>query len=327
MSRVSQKKIVATGFLLTLAACSGANTEPTRSDRPSSRAALPASVGDMHGSRLPDNRAGAGMAVAAGNRTTEHDLQQRLAALEQSLVEQRAALERLRATRAEPEPLPRPYVNRPVAGFNDRRFAEGAGARNAVNLIEQNERALQSALQPRPERLRAVYEAYRAGQMPPEDAQAFENDIRSGKINLARGATFLDGSPAISRTAAQASGAPRTLPQEVLDAYTQRRMTVQERQLFERHAADGVIQLPEGFPLSQTLPQEVLGTQSAPPSATDGPTVAAAQAARLQSELDALELERRAAASRAGGPSTEQVQSLERRAIELEAALRRFGRI
>jgi len=36
---------------------------------------------------------------------------------------------------------------------------------------------------------------------------------------------------------------------------------------------------------------------------------------------------RRAAASRAGGPSIEQVQSLERRAIELETALQRFGRI
>ena len=36
---------------------------------------------------------------------------------------------------------------------------------------------------------------------------------------------------------------------------------------------------------------------------------------------------RRAAASCAGGPSTEQVQSLERRATELETALQRFGRI
>jgi hypothetical protein len=291
------------------------------------RAALPANVGPIYGSRLPENYGTAGIAVITENKTTERDLQDRLAALEQSLAEQRAALERLRATRAEPEPLPRPYVNRPVAGFDDQRFAEGAGARKAINLIEQNERVLQSALQPRPERLRAVYEAYRAGQMPPEDAQAFENDIRSGKITMARGATFLDGSPAISQNVAQASGTPRVLPQEVLDAYTQGRMTVGERQLFERHAADGVIRLPEGFPLIQTLPQGVLGTQSAPPSATDGPTVAAAQSARLQSELDALELERRAAASRAGGPSTEQVQSLERRAIELEAALRRFGRI
>ena len=151
------------------------------------------------------------------------------------------------------------YVNRVMVGYNrllsesqERPPSQTEGGQNVVNLIEQNERALQSAIQPRPERLRAVYDAYRAGQMPPEDAQAFENDIRSGKITMERGATLLDGSPAISQTVAQASGAPRALPQEVLDAYTQGRMTVEERQLFERHARDGVIGLPQGFPLGQT---------------------------------------------------------------------------
>lgn len=54
---------------------------------------------------------------------------------------------------------------------------------------------------------------------------------------------------------------------------------------------------------------------------------ATAEGARLQSELDALERDRRAAAARAGGPSAEQVQSIERRAGELDAALQRFGRI
>jgi len=54
---------------------------------------------------------------------------------------------------------------------------------------------------------------------------------------------------------------------------------------------------------------------------------AAAEGARLQSELDALERDRRAAAARAGGPSSDQVQSIERRAGELDAALQRFGRI
>jgi hypothetical protein len=54
---------------------------------------------------------------------------------------------------------------------------------------------------------------------------------------------------------------------------------------------------------------------------------AAAEGARLQSELDALERDRRAAAARAGGPSADQVQSIERRATEMDAALQRFGRI
>jgi hypothetical protein len=156
-------------------------------------------------------------------------------------------------------PVTRSYINRTMVGYNRlladqtaQPASQTEGAQGTVNLIEQNERALQSALQPRPERLRAVYEAYRTGQMPPEDAQAFENDIRSGKITMERGATFLDGSPAISQNVAQASGTPRVLPQEVLDAYTQGRMTVNERKLFESHARDGVIQLPEGFPLART---------------------------------------------------------------------------
>lgn len=258
----------------------------------------------MHGSRLPDNRAGAGMAVAFENRTTERDLQQRLNALEQSLIEQRAALQRLRAIREETDI-----------------------GRRTRTLLEENQRILREAMQPPPGRIASIYDAYRSGKMEPEEAQAFERDVRSGRIGLPRGATFLDGAPAISETVARASGAPRVVPQGVLDAYTQNLMTPAERNLFERHARDGVIRLPDGFQLNQTSPQGVPSAQTAPPSATDAPTLAAAQAARLQSDLDALERERRAAASRTGGPSAEQVQSLERRAIELELALQRFGRI
>ncbi len=54
---------------------------------------------------------------------------------------------------------------------------------------------------------------------------------------------------------------------------------------------------------------------------------AAAEAARLQSELEAQEREIRAATARAGGPSADQVKGIERRASELDAALQRFGRI
>ena len=53
----------------------------------------------------------------------------------------------------------------------------------------------------------------------------------------------------------------------------------------------------------------------------------AAEASRLQSELDALERDQRAAAQRAGGPSPETVRQIERRASDLDAALRRFGAI
>lgn len=51
----------------------------------------------------------------------------------------------------------------------------------------------------------------------------------------------------------------------------------------------------------------------------------AGEASRLQSDLDALERDRRAAAQRAGGPSPAAVDRIERRASDLDAALRRFG--
>jgi hypothetical protein len=54
---------------------------------------------------------------------------------------------------------------------------------------------------------------------------------------------------------------------------------------------------------------------------------AAAEGARLQSELEAQERDIRAAAARSSGPSADQVQRIERRAGELDAALQRFGRI
>ena len=54
---------------------------------------------------------------------------------------------------------------------------------------------------------------------------------------------------------------------------------------------------------------------------------AAAEGARLQSELDTQEREIRAAAGRSGGPSAVQVPRIERRAGELDASLQRLGRI
>jgi hypothetical protein len=112
--------------------------------------------------------------------------------------------------------------------------------------------------------------------------------------------------------------------QGVLDAYTQGRMTPEDRIKFEQFVRNGTITLPSGFQLGRSVAP---GAQTAAPPAPASQPATSAQAARLQSELDALERERRAAASRAGGPSSEQVQNLERRAIELETALQRFGRI
>lgn len=53
----------------------------------------------------------------------------------------------------------------------------------------------------------------------------------------------------------------------------------------------------------------------------------AAEADRLQAQLSALERDQRAVASRAGGPSNEEMQRFEDRAAALDASLRRFGAI
>jgi hypothetical protein len=371
VSSVRQKNIVTISFLLALTACSGANTEPARSNELSSRAALAASAGDTPGSRLPDNRAGAGMTVALENRTNERDLQQRLIALEQSLIEQNAALERLRTIREDPD----------------------AGRRTRT-LIEENQRILRGAMQPSAGQIAAAdaetpaqraqyenvlaafeaanrtdspgmrtFEAYRAGRMTPEDAATFEQEVRAGNIMLPRGAGLIGENIGPTETRPPLQGSPTGIkaPQGVLDAYTQNRMTQADRITFEGLVKSGEMIVPPDFQIGQTpaigrsraamsaaerrmvdaFPRQPVaapagaaapvGTAPMPVAPAQAPqaapTVAAAQAARLQSKLDALERERRAAASRAGGPSAEQVQSLERRAIELEVALQRFERI
>lgn len=151
------------------------------------------------------------------------------------------------------------YVNRVMVGYNRLLAAENQPApeepevgRRTRTLIEENQRILRETMQPPPGQISSIYDAYRAGRMDPEEVQAFERDVRAGRINLPRGATLLDGAPAISETVARAAGAPATVPQGVLDAYTQNRMTQAERNLFEQHARQGVIQLPEGFQLGQT---------------------------------------------------------------------------
>ncbi len=343
MPRVRQKNLAATGFLLALTACSGAGTEANRTSMMQNRTALPANIGPSYGNRLPENPAGA--VAVAETRTSERDLQQRLAALEQSLVEQRAALERLRVSRAEAEPLHRPYVNRPVTGFNDQRFAEPAASRESRAALEEMvARRREEEQQRNP--LTRRYQAYRAGALTPEEQRKFEDDVRNNRIMLPPGGALLGELPRGLTRPSRAFVAP----QRLLDAYTSGQLSRNEKIEFERDVKQGILKVPEDFPLENTeelgllgrlresmLPARtpppptqqgtIPGVQTAPPPAPASQPAASAQTARLQSELDALERERRAAASRAGGPSIEQVQSLERRAIELETALQRFGRI
>ena len=309
---------------------------------PSNRAALPANFGPIYGSRLPENPAGA--VAVAETRTSERDLQQRLAALEQSLVEQRAALERLRLSRAELEPLPSANVNGPAAGSRLFPQEEPPRVLRHEDILTRIQASSQSRESPAQrvryedvvaqfearnrvdDPMRRVYQAYREGRMTAEDAAKFEEEVRAGRIMLARGEGLIGENVSPSEYRPPIAPVVNSIPanQGVLDAYTQGRMTPEDRIKFERFVRNGTITVPLGFQLGQSAAP---GAQTAPPPAPASQPAISAQAARLQSELDALERERRAAASRAGGPSSEQVQNLERRAIELETALQRFGRI
>jgi hypothetical protein len=306
------------------------------------RAALPANVGPIYGSRLPENPAGA--VAVAETRTSERDLQQRLAALEQSLVEQRAALERLRVSRAELEPLPSANVNGPAAGSRLFPQEEPPRVLRHEDILARIQASSQSRESPAQrvryedvvaqfearnrvdDPMRRVYQAYREGRMTAEDAAKFEEEVRAGRIMLARGEGLIGENVSPSEYRPPIAPVVNSIPanQGVLDAYTQGRMTPEDRIKFEQFVRNGTITVPSGFQLGRSVAP---GAQPAAPPAPASQPATSAQAARLQSELDALERERRAAASRAGGPSSEQVQNLERRAIELETALQRFGRI
>lgn len=99
-----------------------------------------------------------------------------------------------------------------------------------------------------------VYQAYSSGQMTPEEATEFENDVKAGTIMLPRGAAL--------RGQAQPQGARATMPElpaPVLQAYSTGRMTRDEMMELERDVANGMARVPAGFQLQKTEPMGVLG--------------------------------------------------------------------
>lgn len=86
----------------------------------------------------------------------------------------------------------------------------------------------------------AVYEAYSAGKMTPQEASEFEADVKGGLVMLPRGAS-LKGQAAPSQAG---KPAPAMLPKEVTDAYAGGRMSEQERADLEADMAAGIVRLP-----------------------------------------------------------------------------------
>jgi hypothetical protein len=95
-----------------------------------------------------------------------------------------------------------------------------------------------------PSQLAAVFQAYQAGQMSPEESQQYESDVRAGKMMLPRGASLKDGQPGTGGSVAGAGAQP--LPPTVLQAYQGGQMTPKEMGDLEHDVRSGVWQLPQG---------------------------------------------------------------------------------
>lgn len=92
-----------------------------------------------------------------------------------------------------------------------------------------------------PNAIAAVYDAYKAGKMTPEESADFEADVKSGVVMLPRGATLAGQTPPASPTAAPEA---MVLPKAVTDAYTSGKMTDQERAELEADMKAGLVKLP-----------------------------------------------------------------------------------
>jgi hypothetical protein len=108
------------------------------------------------------------------------------------------------------------------------------------------------------QQLAAVYQAYKSGQMSPEEAQQFEADVNSGTMMLPRGAALSNASKA-EQASPQTSGASVVLPQTVIDAYSSGKMSRQDMIELERDVDNGLVKMPEGVALQKTEPLGIVG--------------------------------------------------------------------
>lgn len=162
-------------------------------------------------------------------------------------------------------PRTKSYVNRVMSG---QRQIERQSER-PQSTFQRVKEAQQPAISP--DAIAQVYEAYKGGQMSPEEAADFESDVKSGLVMLPRGAV-LAGQETQSPT--QAPNAVE-LPPEVTDAYQTGKMSEQERADLESDINAGLVKLsaspttiPE-FQDGQIVPEQP-GIIQQPPEPTLG---------------------------------------------------------
>jgi len=87
-----------------------------------------------------------------------------------------------------------------------------------------------------------IFEAYKSGQMTPEEASDFESDVNAGKIMLPRGASL---NKSIQKQ--EQKPAAFVLPDQVLDAYSSGKMSPDEMLELEKDVSRGIVGIPSYF--------------------------------------------------------------------------------
>lgn len=98
-----------------------------------------------------------------------------------------------------------------------------------------------------PSKLAAMYQAYKSGQMTPEEARQFEADVQSGAMMLPQGASLNGANPGVGGATRAAAGQGAEVPAGVLSAFARGDMTPQEMTDFEHDVRSGALSLPQGM--------------------------------------------------------------------------------
>lgn len=90
-----------------------------------------------------------------------------------------------------------------------------------------------------------VYKAYRSGKLTTEQKNAFESDVKTGKVMLPNGAKLMGQKKAVESV---------MLPQNVSDAYYSGKLDKQQRAALERDLKDNIVKLPKPTNHQSSLP-------------------------------------------------------------------------
>lgn len=147
-------------------------------------------------------------------------------------------------------PITKSYVQRVMSGMN-------------APSTFQRAVADQKASEPQSNAIANVYKAYQSGQMAPEDAKQFEDDVKSGLVMLPKGAALQGQAP--QTQAGTTTPEPKMLPVEVADAFLSGKMSEQERADLAHDVQSGLVKLPGG---TSPMPTEQPNGSFAQPTET-----------------------------------------------------------